>query len=60
VEIAHAKGAPWDFIVDKSRTSVAFGMRIPDDVIVTRFKYHKVSVADAPSSGEPGEDSPFA
>ncbi|HEV2604186.1 MAG TPA: Panacea domain-containing protein [Microvirga sp.] len=30
VEISHAKNAPWDFIVHKGRTSVAFGMRIPD------------------------------
>jgi uncharacterized phage-associated protein len=60
VEIAHAKGAPWDFTVDKGRTSVAFGLRITDNVIVERFKYHKVSVTDTPSSGEPGEDSPLA
>ena len=60
VEIAHAKGAPWDFIVDRGRTSVAFGLRITDNMIVERFKYHKVSVADTPSSGEPGEDSPLA
>jgi uncharacterized phage-associated protein len=60
VEIAYAKGAPWDFVVDKGRTSVAFGLRITDNVIVARFKYHKVSVADTPSSGEPREDSPLA
>jgi uncharacterized phage-associated protein len=60
VDIAHAKGAPWDFIVDKGRTSIALGLRIPDNVIVARFKYHKVSVADTPYSGEPGEDSPLA
>jgi uncharacterized phage-associated protein len=30
VEIAHAKQAPWDFIVHKGRTSVALGLRIPD------------------------------
>ena len=60
VDVSHAKGSPWHFIVDKARTSVALGLRIPDNVIVERFKHHKVSVGDAPAAGEPGEDTPFA
>ena len=60
VDIAHAKGAPWEFIVRKSENSVVFGMRIPDDVIVAKFKHHMVSVGDAPRVGEPSEDSPLA
>jgi uncharacterized phage-associated protein len=60
VDISHAKGAPWHFIVDKGRTSVAFGLRIPDSVIVERFKHHKVSVSEVPAAGEPGEDAPLA
>ena len=59
VDVSHAKGAPWHFIVDKARTSVAFGLRIPDNVIVERFKHHKVSIGDAPVAGEPREDTPF-
>jgi uncharacterized phage-associated protein len=59
VDISHAKNSPWDFVVDKSRTSVAFGLRIPDNVIVERFRYHKVSVGELPKSGEPSEDTPF-
>jgi len=59
VDIAHAKNAPWEFIVDKSRTAVTFGLQIPDSVIVERFKYHKVSVGDAPLAGEPSEDTPL-
>lgn len=60
VEISHARNAPWHFVVNTSRTSLVFGLRIPDDVIVSRFKHHKVSVGEAPSSGEPREDTPFA
>ncbi|MGY3514180.1 type VI toxin-antitoxin system SocA family antitoxin [Bradyrhizobium lupini] len=60
VDISHAKGAPWHFVVDKGRTSLAFGMRIPDEVIRDRFKHHKVSVGSQPSAGEPSEDAPFA
>lgn len=60
VDISHAKGAPWDFVVNKGRTAVAFGLRISDTVILERFKYHKVSVSEAPAAGEPGEDAPLA
>lgn len=59
VDVAHAKGAPWDFVVNKGRTSLAFGLRISDDVIVERFKHHKVSVGVSPTIGEPGEDTPL-
>jgi uncharacterized phage-associated protein len=59
VDISHAKGAPWDFVVDKARNSVALGLRISDDIILDRFKFHKVSVAEVPKSGEPGEDTPL-
>jgi uncharacterized phage-associated protein len=59
VEISHARGAPWDFVVDKARNSVALGLRITDEVMLDRFKFHKVSVAEVPKVGEPGEDTPF-
>lgn len=59
VDISHAKGAPWDFIANKGRTSLAFGLRISDDVILERFKHHKVSVGHFPTIGEPSEDTPF-
>ncbi len=59
VDISHAKDAPWHFIANKGRTSVAFGMRIPDSVIRERFNRHKIAVADTPT-GEPGEDAPLA
>lgn len=60
VEISHAKGAPWDYVVGQARDNMAFGLRLSDNVIVERFKYHKVSVGAAPSPGEPIEDTPFA
>jgi uncharacterized phage-associated protein len=60
VDISHAKGAPWDFIQDKGRTSLAFGLRISDEVIRERFKYHKISVSHYPTIGEPSEDTPLA
>lgn len=59
VDIAHAKGSPWHYIANKGRTSVAFGLRIPDNVIAERFKYHKVCVGVEPKAGEPREDTPL-
>ena len=59
VDISHAKDSPWAYIVDKSRTDVAFGLRISDNVIAERFRFHKISVGDEPKAGEPFEDSPL-
>lgn len=61
VEIAHASEGPWDYVVKKSRASVVFGMRIPDDVILQRFRYHHIVPVDTnPRMGEPREDTPIA
>ncbi|WGI74533.1 SocA family protein [Sinorhizobium meliloti] len=60
VDLSHAKGSPWAYVVNKSRTEVALGLRIPDNVIVERFRFHKVSVGLRPLSGEPHDDAPFA
>jgi len=59
VDISHAKDSPWRVIVDKARTDVSLGLRITDDLIVERFKHHKISVGPEPIMGEPGEDAPF-
>ncbi|UYN94701.1 MAG: SocA family protein [Enhydrobacter sp.] len=60
VEISHAFGSPWWYIVQQARVSTAFGLRIPDSVILERFRFHKVSVGVEPAHGEPSEDAPFA
>lgn len=59
VDLSHAKNSPWHHIVDKARTNVALGMRIPDNVIQERFHHHKVSAGEAPRAGEPEDDTPF-
>lgn len=59
VQISHAKNAPWQYVVDRGTESMVFGMRIPDNVIVDRFKHHKVTISDILPAGEPSEDSPF-
>jgi uncharacterized phage-associated protein len=59
VEISHAKGAPWRFTVDKARNETVIGLRMSNDLIAERFKYHKVSIGPEPRHGEPSEESPF-
>jgi hypothetical protein len=59
VEVSHAKGAPWWFIVDKARTETILGLRITNDVILARFKFHKISVGSEPRHGEPKGEIPF-
>lgn len=59
VDIAHAPGAPWQIVVDKARTSMALGARIPDNVIIACFNRHKVSVGPISNLGDPGEDTPL-
>ena len=60
INVSHAKMAPWDFVVKKGRKSVALGLRIPNDVIKERFKFHKAPVLEQSQIGEPVEDTPFA
>ncbi|MGR3456048.1 type VI toxin-antitoxin system SocA family antitoxin [Pseudooceanicola sp.] len=59
VEISHAPGGPWDAVRDKTRTDVALGNRIPDNIILERFKHHKVSVGAQQRAGDLHEDSPL-
>lgn len=60
VELTHAHNGPWHFIVNKGETSLAFGMRIPDNLIAERFKFHKIALGADPPWGDPRENSPFA
>jgi len=59
VDITHAPKGPWATIVNKAKTSIALGMRIPDSVTVERFKFQKISVGSSTLSGEPDEDTPL-
>lgn len=61
VDLSHAKDAPWSYVVNKSRTNVAFGMQILDNVIAEQFHHHMVSLNASPLSGEPpSDDTPIA
>lgn len=59
IEISHAPKGPWDTVVNKAKTSVALGLRIPDTVTVECFKHQKIAVGAQSRFGDQHEDSPF-
>jgi uncharacterized phage-associated protein len=60
VDLSHAVNSPWHYVVENAKVRPMLGLRIGDNLIRERFKFHKVSVANEPRSGEPNEDAPFA
>jgi uncharacterized phage-associated protein len=59
VDITHAVGGPWHHIVSSAKNGANIGLRISDDVIISRYGRQKVSVTAVPRVGEPDEDAPF-
>lgn len=59
VDITHAKGGPWDYVVSSAKSKANVGLRIPDNIIVALHGRQKVSVTPKPRVGEPDEDTPF-
>jgi uncharacterized phage-associated protein len=59
VDITHAPKGPWATVVNKAKTSVALGLRIPDNVTLECFKHQKVMVRPESPVEEPNEDSPL-
>jgi uncharacterized phage-associated protein len=59
VDVAHADGGPWHYVVSAAKDGANIGLRIPDKIIVERHTWQKVSVTPVPRVGEPNEDSPF-
>ncbi|MBF0326213.1 MAG: SocA family protein [Alphaproteobacteria bacterium] len=60
VELCVAPRSPWEVVVDEARTGVVLGMIIPDDLILDRYKYHKVQVGLASRGECPREDRPYS
>lgn len=59
VELSHAPNAPWSFVVENSKVRPMLGLRITDNVIRERFKFHKFAVGFEPKNGEPENEAPF-
>jgi uncharacterized phage-associated protein len=59
VDVAHAEGGPWHFVVTSAKQGANIGLRIPDSVIMEKHARQKVTVTPLPRVGEPNEDTPF-
>jgi uncharacterized phage-associated protein len=58
VAVSHAKNAPWKFVVDRAARKESISMRIPNEVIRERFRFHAVISSNA-EQAIPDENSPF-
>lgn len=56
VERSHAKGGPWDQVVNKSRTDIAFGMRIDNDTIQRLIRFIPVREEPASNRSSPHDE----
>ncbi|MGN6423811.1 MAG: type VI toxin-antitoxin system SocA family antitoxin [Asticcacaulis sp.] len=62
VDISHAKGGPWDKVVQRAKNSVALGMRITDQLIKEAYKNQKIILGGQRNKlgiGDILEDAPF-
>lgn len=59
VDLTRAPNTPWDFVVNKARTTIGSTLRISDALILERFKHHKLSVTASRSTGVPNVDAPL-
>jgi hypothetical protein len=59
VTLSHARDGPWDIVYRKTKSQPVLGLRISNDLIRERAKFHKVSVDKLENVREPDEDSPL-
>jgi len=60
VDLTHAKEGPWDYVVRNAEVQANLGFRIPDRIVLQRFRHHWGVMRHAEGPDEPDEDQPFA
>ena len=60
VALSHAKNAPWDVVVGRAKKRESISMRISNDVIRERFRFHAINVLTEQDAKAPDENNPFA
>ena len=45
--LAHARHGPWDSVIRRAQSSVVLSMRIPNELIVNRFRHHMIAIPSA-------------
>lgn len=59
VALSHARDGPWDVVYKRTKTERTLGLRISNELILDRAKYHKASAESLYDVREPHEDSPL-
>lgn len=60
VALSHARDGPWHVVYERSRSRRMLGLRISNDLIRERGKFHKMSAERLTGVREPNEDTPLA
>lgn len=62
VHLSHAKDGPWDVVYKRSQSQRMLGLRISNELISERFKFHKASTCELDRIGDFDgfEDTPLA
>lgn len=59
VELTHAEGGPWDYVVSAAKTRANMALKISDGIIAERFKYLWFGKQPDYKDMETDEDSPL-
>jgi uncharacterized phage-associated protein len=59
VTLTHAKNGPWDTVVTSAAKNANMGLRISDEIIVQRFKYHWFGEKRHLNDEDPNDDRPL-
>ncbi len=59
VTLTHAKNGPWHHVVSAAPKSANMGLKISDEIIVKRFKFHWFGEKNSLSDEEPNDDRPL-
>ena len=59
VTMSHARDGPWDAVFSRSKSETMLGLRISNELILERFKNHRMSACQLNEVDEPDEDTPL-
>lgn len=58
VDLSHAENSPWDIVTKQGSSGRIFGDRINNDIILSAFSKHKMSISLTPTVGDPSDEQP--
>ncbi len=59
VELTHKRDGPWDYVVKSAANQANMGLRISNEIIMERFKYHWFGAKNELKEKEPSDEKPI-